>query len=886
MSLIEPLEQRITLASDVSIEIISVSLPDIAVPGDMGKVKVKITSVGDTPFTGQAQVRIFMNNIPGAPLLFEAGFSEKCLIIKNLGVGTHDIDFRTQALKLSGPALPEDTYHIVARVQALTGSSGDSNANNNVADSTKNFQYVYQFGKVGARTNVVLIAKDADKQYFGGGSDVYTDGTRVAFGLSGGGTGEIDYGIGGIDLTFTNTTAASKAAIVPSAFTNEVNEKFDATLLVPLGNVVANTPLAEFSAPVVNFAGNLTFNGGVEGFKIGALSGTTVDRTINLGAGAKPAKIVLGRMQNVDLTAGAGIASLEVVDWLAPNADPDTIDAPFIGKLRATGSKTGPVAGDFEASLSISGGDAKGNALGAANILGQLRKGTWTFSGADKTVGEIAANSINAWKLVAAGPVKELYSAHDLRTDVAAPSLSALYFGQITAVDTLVANIVASGRNAKGLALERLSATTVDGAVIDAGTGGIGKIDLSEWLNGGTLGARSIGTLTVDGFGVDGPGDFTPLVNLLGQPDNLAFPLVGAATIGGQLVNTSGTPDQGWTVGTGEIRSLRVASIGNDFALVGGVGSTLGRLVVGGEFSGLVKMGILDNVSIGGEFNGQLEAVSAIAGFGTVKLAKVMGGTIETPSTIEQISALSWFGGSIKGSHIGKITILGNTKLDVAGDLSEVTIEASGDIGAIQVADSIFKTNIKAGGVIGLFSADQWSGAGALPGSSGMLEAAAITKSFTLRGEKKTGTIGDLFGVKIDLTSATDKNGDFKIAGTIGRSTITAAGAGLGVVAASLLDSTIRSTDTIDKVELRGKLADGTQVAGMGGSAVIAPRIAAVAVHDVDPSSATSLITADKIARYTRYVDNRAVVSLRLLDAPGTPDEIPSAFQLVITDPT
>jgi hypothetical protein len=136
----------------------------------------------------------------------------------------------------------------------------------------------------------------------------------------------------------------------------------------------------------VRLVGNLAITGSVAKLTLGDLAAQHV-----LSIGADPliasASVVLGRVQDATLTSVTPLKSLSVVDWLDTDATPDALTAPWISSLTTRGSKVvGGPAGNFQASLTLSGAGATKGTLGKLSIAGSVVGGTWSITGAAGSV--------------------------------------------------------------------------------------------------------------------------------------------------------------------------------------------------------------------------------------------------------------------------------------------------------------------------------------------------------------------------------------------------------------------------------------------------------------------------------------------------------------------
>jgi len=140
------------------------------------------------------------------------------------------------------------------------------------------------------------------------------------------------------------------------------------------------------SAATLNLLGNMTVTGGLGKFTLGNVAGQHLI-TIGTDPLAKPASLVLGRVQDTTLNLRSPLKALSVIEWLDTDATPDQVIAPWIGSLITRGSKTvGGPAGHFEADLVLSGAGATKGTLGKATIAGSVTRSAWTIVGSVASV--------------------------------------------------------------------------------------------------------------------------------------------------------------------------------------------------------------------------------------------------------------------------------------------------------------------------------------------------------------------------------------------------------------------------------------------------------------------------------------------------------------------
>lgn len=917
-SSIEPLEARIAPAgvANLALHFISMDFPkDVAVPGDSGTITFTIENVGDAPATKNTCVNIWLVSEPGAgktpgDLVYDSNLVNSSRAQKIVD-GLEDVPLNLAPGKTSGPITKKFTlpgmvlpdgfitpgaliygygggvhpfnmqpgpHYIVAEVDGASENEPPFFFNalyhkNNFASAPAPFDYQYRFGKVGTRDNVQL---DILTGTFNG--TVYT-GPTADFFMKGGGTGEITPVNGGLyDIKFTGTAPTSAAGVLIK--TTKVNGVVSTDQLPAVRDITAANGMQKISFPTLQVVGDVKVLGGLEGLKLGNIGG--VGKQIFIGGTVgtdKPTKIQLGRVNDLDLNAAAGIDTLEVVDWTNPNVDPDVIDAAFINKLLSNGNGTAQVPGDFAANVKLSGANA-GFALTKAIISGTLHDAQWTITGAANKVGDLAMSDATKWIFTADGSVKQILVINNLQGTQAKTILTANSFENILVGDTISAKIVANGANDKDAAIGKLVATSLFGTSVVANGGGIQQIDVGEWI-GGTLESQWVRMLSVDGKGGTGtPGDFSAAVTLTGRnavgaislaPTNVKGAITNA-TIAGSL-SDSGIADD-WSVADG-IVSLKVGGlIGETWKLNGAAGAAplptdIGMLQVKGMLKGAIVAHSINTLTVGDDFTGSINLSTGTDDLALkkAKLERIAGGTIQTVGTLLNLDASNITGATISGSRIGTIASRGNPSQSIKGDIASSTITSQGVILGIKAADRMENVSITGGTLVLSLVSDAW-----------------VNGSLTA---KEIGTMdidGTLEKVNIALSGqpVVSFGGIIMVGGFVNNSKITTNEAGLRLQFGGMISSTVTAGASLKIFEIRGGKVTG---ALFSDSDVNAPKIDTVILREVNTTGTSAAdfgITTGFIGHYSRSVAGKVVVRETKLDDPQTFEDI-GDFKVNIT---
>ena len=887
---IEPLEARIAPVADLVLHFISIDFPDTAVPGDSGSMTFTIENIGDDPATNKTCINIWLVPDPGAgkqpgdSVYNNGSFGRNTQVSEKIVDGAKDVALNLAPGKSTGPitkkfTLPDmilgqdtvpptdiyfsaDSYHpfnmtpgphyIVAEVDG-----GNENEpffqyhQNDYAAPPQPFDYEYQFGSFGSRSGVDLHTSSGafDK------TTLTFNGPSADFFSSGSGMGRINVvnsTTGGgahptfDNLAFTGTSASSSAGV--GVFKGKTGGDH-----IALHDISADAALGKLLMPGVDIDGNMTFNGALGTLQLGKIGGSGKTLTIGGSAGSDPAtKVTLGRVNDLDLTAPAGLAMLQVTDWQKGGAS-DSITTPF-----------------------------KGFALGGANIGGQLSGNTFHSTGATNKIGDIYAVSANQWSMNAEGDAGNVGTVQDI-TGATALGITAKSFANFKVGGTLGNHITATGDNGEMVGIKSVTAKSIDGIKISAATAGILSIETGAWNNGGQLTAEWVKSIKAKS------GDFTPVLSITGPSFSGTTPNVpkgigggiGTATIFGALKSTwnvkwninnltAGSADASWKLAGADQSAGNLATIVNDLEIKGAVPASMtaagfGKVSFGGDFTGsLMAVG-----DVNAALNGKIESFKA---------AKVIGGVFSATGEVTKFTAQQWTGGSIMAYDFNDVTFTGGK--DVQGDFASAMLKVTGPTAAQGIHNLTVKGNLDAvtldvsNGIVTGISADRWIG--------GSLNALSLL-SLKVNGDKARKEEGNLSGVNINLSDGAAKLMKVDVANYIDNTKIETFGKIGTITALGFTKSSIKTGfgKSLDKLTVEGKTAGQIFFAGTD---VNAGTIGAILLRNVGESNGGTPfgVTADLIAKYLRTKDGAVQKSLSDKSDPDSTLDTAGDYRLVI----
>ena len=480
---LEMLEPRIAPAGDLVVSAIDVFFDpgEILVPGDTVDVRLSITNQAEAPpegsdpkandAVGKTGFHIYMSSDGTLNTATEVGKAQSVSVKLAPGqTTTVTAKITLPFFDLDGSSPNAGLYHFIG--EADSGERiPESNESNNTRASTDAYPYQFKFGDVGERKGVKL--KGIDQV-----------GEEFELKLTGGGMGEVVRNPGGdVDLTLTGTT--SKSTAVSNIVTGGLH------------NITVGAPLKALNFLSTSVTGSVLFSGGVDKVMLANLDGSGEGETVAI-LGKQPVKsITLGSVEDFNIISTGGISLLQVAQW--NSVGEDFISAPFMGQLKVYG-------GDFDPDLMLLSASPKGYALAKATIAGTLG-GEWD---ATARVGKIIAQGADGWQLdVNNERVDSIFmrgSKEGLgflfgNTSEDDFTLRAGHFKEIVVTGFLNnAKIVTMappvGKFSEGI--DELAAGTVLSSIIESKTGTVQKIDVGQWLGGGSITVSSLDTLTTD----------------------------------------------------------------------------------------------------------------------------------------------------------------------------------------------------------------------------------------------------------------------------------------------------------------------------------------------------------------------------------------------------
>lgn len=396
---LEPLENRLLLNADLSLEIGSVKVAGKnatevrLVPGDTLLVELLLTNVGDQPARGLSAFELFAS----ADAVLD-GADESLIAPTNRFVNVLPGATVRQIFTVRVPADAEPgDFYLLARV-APGVAVGDANAANDTAASDAPARVRWVSGAVDGRSVILRVSDD--------------DGTILML-RTVGGTAELTPDPAP-DLAVTGTTATS------SLFGTITARGADGVFRI--GNVTFDSAVGTVSLGPATITGNVNAPGGARNVTLGDLT-DPAHQVVTLGLSPLIASSMLraGRLRNVQVDSASPLSMVRLTEWLDDDATADRLTAPSVGSLMVSGWLPAALAGDFQADL-VLGRPGPAQPLRMASISGQLAQGLWDIGGKGGTImaGSVAAD----WRANFAGTLTGLTVRGPMAGKLSAASIS------------------------------------------------------------------------------------------------------------------------------------------------------------------------------------------------------------------------------------------------------------------------------------------------------------------------------------------------------------------------------------------------------------------------------------------------------------------------------
>lgn len=306
---LEPLENRLLLAADLTGVIQSATALDPAVPTNQASAVVRVQNIGNANVT-QSQIGVYAS--------LDAVLDSSDLTLGTANTGSVAVGAsKNVTVNLTFPnSLQPVDYTLLAKVDNANAIAENSETNNVAVGGTING--TWQFGSVPGRTgNTTLTLREAD-------------GTIVTFRLTGPGVGEVIKDGANWDLNITGTTASSAVAITTTSAGSG---------RVTLNDVHVFGPVSTFLAATTDLIGTLAIDGPVN--IPGAAPGTVTLGSVQGGTVVMPsveALTILGPTTNANFYIGAMLGQDGQPGGTGANAD--MYGQGKIGLFTVTGAMT------------------------------------------------------------------------------------------------------------------------------------------------------------------------------------------------------------------------------------------------------------------------------------------------------------------------------------------------------------------------------------------------------------------------------------------------------------------------------------------------------------------------------------------------------------------
>ena len=510
------------LFADLVVEIDRLQLPDKTVPGDHGRVTVKVTNQGENDAVGRAAI-----NILASPDESAGGNDVPVVQVSDRKINLRPGQSTNIKINFVVPAnLAPNDYHFVAEIVPTSGIE-ESDATNNSTVTAEARQLVWMFGSFEGRRNVKLTVQD-------------TLANTLRFSMRSKGFGQVMDAAQGLDVAVFESTSRSSVTIVGQ-------DNHDTT---GIHNVTINASLGGLDAQGVDLWGDLWANGSVKSITFDDVNGP---QTITVGSDDDARATVsmhFDQVYDLNVLSQVAIKQLDASLWESQDATTQTITAPALGRLY--------VDGNVNTNLSLTGVGSGGRqlTLGKVAVGERITGGLWAIAG---HTGRIEAAGIDAdWEANVLGAVDRLEVEADMAGRFTAASIDMLTVGQ----DLHDAALTLGPTLSRRLALEKLYVGKRMERVTVRAAGRIGLVSL-----GAAADVDIFAGVRLDTVGLPtGVGDFDALASierlrirgLTGEPTSVANTNIAAWTVGSVSVSRAGSVP----AGTGAPSTFAVAAHG------------------------------------------------------------------------------------------------------------------------------------------------------------------------------------------------------------------------------------------------------------------------------------------------------------------------------------
>ncbi len=375
--------------SGLTVDLTSVNLPNIYIPGDAGTAKIIISNPDTIAHRGTAGVQLYLSS-DGTLDSSDAALTAPTLARAVLNLAAGKSKTLTARFVVPANAAPGG-YQLLAKL--VPGTITSSDLSTTVAAAEVPGQLIDLFGTVGSRHGVKLTRTLAD-------------GTSITYAISGPGTGLFtDAGNGQSALQFTNTTLSS-------GFRDDVRGGSNSDFVT---SFETDNALGFVTSSRLHLVGTMHIAGSIKGIQIASTAGTVqID-------GTNPVSLILGAMSDANVVSTAGIKSLQATAWTYQGVQSGILTAPWVGSLR--------VAGEFGPAVTLGGAGAPGGvALGRASIGGNVENVHWAVGGGAGTIA-ISGGVPAGFSCNIAGALKTLTVQGGFAGDLAATGIGNILIG-------------------------------------------------------------------------------------------------------------------------------------------------------------------------------------------------------------------------------------------------------------------------------------------------------------------------------------------------------------------------------------------------------------------------------------------------------------------------
>lgn len=340
-------------------------------------------------------------------------------------------------------------------------------------------------------------------------------GHIVTFNLAGGGEGIVVNDCNFDSIIIDGTTEKSVLSITTAA-----------GVKTSVGNITVHGPIKSIIGRNVNLRGDIAVDYSAAMIALGDINRTDdINGTsqISIGSPELPKTTCVlnfDRINRLALSSGTSIKTLSATEWLS-----GSLDAPWISSMTIKGNKAVAIAGDFNATMTLSGeGSPKEVTLKTVRIAGNLGPAAWDITGSCGTIQVARELGETTWNIDGnCGTIQIAESNAEFEAGITGHIETLKVIGNKKLGIPSVLSGTWSFESVKAIIAATLSGCAITSALEDINSTAINSIAVTGWIDASNIATTgSVGSIIAGGIRnstISGPDEDDPnsRINTLGQ---------------------------------------------------------------------------------------------------------------------------------------------------------------------------------------------------------------------------------------------------------------------------------------------------------------------------------------------------------------------------------